>query len=546
MSHTRNPNQRTFFEVDQLLPRLPKEDAYCGLFSFFALNILPQLERHRPDLEGMYNADTGRRALDPVRMLGLTMLQYIEGVPDRQAESNCICDLRYKLALDLPLDKGLCDYSSLSRFRQHLNDKGLEDIGFAAVLKAMEEAGYLRGKTKAQRTDSTHVLGVVKVMGDLECGRETLRLALEAMDKQVAEGRPGLWGELWERYIENKPDYRMDKAGLKRRYRKCGEDAVRLLAWYDSLGRHGADEPKAVKLLRRFLAERFEVEGEGDGATVEEVAKLPTGIMRNPHEPEAEQRTKDSDKKKTWVGSLAQVSETVQEQPCEKGEPTPNVITAVVAQPASATDNQSLPQVEEARQSHGVGKPEVEYVDTGYVTSEELARFEGEGRELKGPAPKSRDLKGRFNVEDFEIDVENRRATCPGKNTNSQCSRLEEKATGKASFRFEFSRCDCQGCPLKDKCLGKGQEHRTVTVGEHHSLLQDRRKEQKTEAFKEDMKHRNGIEATISELVRGHGLRRSRYRGLKKTSLHCLMCGAACNIKRWYARITWENAQKAA
>ena len=70
----------------------------------------------------------GRDPIDPVRMLGLTMLQYIEGVPDRQAESNCICDLRYKIPLDLLVDKGLCHYSSLSPFRQHLYDESLESV----------------------------------------------------------------------------------------------------------------------------------------------------------------------------------------------------------------------------------------------------------------------------------------------------------------------------------------------------------------------------------------------------------------------------------
>ena len=569
MSHTRNPTQRSFLEVDQLLHDLPRDAPNSGRYFFFRETILPQLEQLRPELDTMYLPGKGRPPIDPVRMLGLTIIQYMEGVPDRQAQDNCIFDLRYKYALDLPADQGLCDYTSLSRYRQLLVSEGLEDIGFSAVLKAMESEGYLDGKTKAQRTDSTHVLGVVKVMSDLECGRETLCLALEAMDKQVPAVRPELWDELWERYIENKPDYRLDKNGLKKRYRRAGEDAYRLLSWYGTLGLAKAKEPKAVGVLRRFLSERFDVkegcqegtegkesvepkpEAGAGGLTetegmVEEVAKLPAGTMRNPHDPDAQRRTKDAEKKKRHDGYQAQVSETVQDEPCEKGEPTPNVITSVLAQPASTSDSHSLGPVEQDRQSHGIGYPDTEYVDTGYVSSGELARFEGEGRELKGPAPKPRDLKGRFNVEEFEIDVENKQATCPQGHTHSQCSRLEEGATGRVSFRFEFSREDCQGCPLKDKCLGNGQKHRTVTVGENHTHLQRRRKEQKTEGFKEDMKHRNGIEATISELVRGHGLRRTRYRGLKKTSLHCLMCGAACNIKRWCARITWENAKKAA
>jgi IS5 family transposase len=54
------------------------------------------------------------------------------------------------------------------------------------------------------------------------------------------------------------------------------------------------------------------------------------------------------------------------------------------------------------------------------------------------------------------------------------------------------------------------------------------------------MKHRNAIEGTQSELVRAHGLRRARYRGLAKVKLQNYFIGAACNLKRWLRRLAWE------
>jgi IS5 family transposase len=54
------------------------------------------------------------------------------------------------------------------------------------------------------------------------------------------------------------------------------------------------------------------------------------------------------------------------------------------------------------------------------------------------------------------------------------------------------------------------------------------------------MKHRNAIEGTQSELVRAHGLRRARYRGLAKVRLQNYLAGAACNIKRWVRREIWN------
>jgi len=65
----------------------------------------------------------------------------------------------------------------------------------------------------------------------------------------------------------------------------------------------------------------------------------------------------------------------------------------------------------------------------------------------------------------------------------------------------------------------------------------------RTEAFAQDMHHRNGIEGTLSELVRAYGLRRARYRGLARVRLQNYFIGAACNVRRWFRRLAWEAAQ---
>ena len=62
----------------------------------------------------------------------------------------------------------------------------------------------------------------------------------------------------------------------------------------------------------------------------------------------------------------------------------------------------------------------------------------------------------------------------------------------------------------------------------------------KTPEFKEARKKRNGIEGTQSELVRAHGACRARYRGLGKVKLQFYLLVAACNVKRWLKRMSWE------
>ena len=70
------------------------------------------------------------------------------------------------------------------------------------------------------------------------------------------------------------------------------------------------------------------------------------------------------------------------------------------------------------------------------------------GRELIGPAPANNN-DGRFTTQAFQVEVEQRRATCPAGQSNSQCSRLEEKATGKVAYRFESNTATSAACPLR-------------------------------------------------------------------------------------------------
>ena len=113
------------------------------------------------------------------------------------------------------------------------------------------------------------------------------------------------------------------------------------------------------------------------------------------------------------------------------------------------------------------------------------------------------------------------------------------------SYRFEWS-WKCWDCQQRVACLSAGQRHRSLVVDEHHDVLQAQRGEMKTDAFTSLMKRRAAIEGTISELVRAHGLRQARYRGLKKVALQNWLTGAACNVKRWLRLTAWEMEAVAA
>jgi hypothetical protein len=217
-----------------------------------------------------------------------------------------------------------------------------------------------------------------------------------------------------------------------------------------------------IEFTPEAMAPAAQIEPKGNG-------QLRSDRVQNPHDPEATYGVKgQGQKKKEHVGYKVQVAETVSEVTLAPGEPTRNFITGIVTQPAHESDEVGAVKMDEEQAQMGMEKPPVQYVDGAYVSAQKLAEAQAEGRELIGPAQPAPQKDGRFTVEDFQIKVEERTAICPAGQTSTQCSRLEEEATGKVSYRFEFS-THCHHCPLRGQCLGKDQRHRTVTVGQHHT-----------------------------------------------------------------------------
>ena len=509
-------------------------------FRIFREKVFPRLVEARPTLSKAYCAENGRPAVEPVMLLGVSILQYMEGVSDREAVELIGYHAGWAFALNLTLGQETFHPTVLVNFRQRLIEHQQSALSFSTVLDGLVGEGLVEPRGK-QRLDSTQMMGLLSRMSRLECVRETLRLALQELESTAANfGRPPFWNELWERYVQSKLDYRSQASQLKLKMDQAGADAVRLLEWVGPLSDPAIGQGRQVQLLQRVFGENFEFNPE---KTLQQREAQPPGAVHNPHEPEAQWAAKGSGKhKKEHVGYKVQVAETAKDVKLRPGEPTQNFLTAVVTQNAIGSDEAGLVLVEQEQAALGLEKAPVLYVDGAYVSAEKLAEAKAAGRELIGPAQPAPKKEGKFSVEDFQISVEERKAICPAGKENTQCSRLEAEDTGKISYRIEFS-THCHECPLRGRCVGENQKHRTILVGEHHSHLQARRQEQKTEAFHQKAKLRNAIEGTQSEMVRTHGLRRARYRGKPKVRLQNYLIGAACNAKRWIRRTIWELKQ---
>ncbi len=514
-------------------------------YRLMAQKVYPVLVQSRTELERCYCADNGRVAIEPVVLLGVSLLQYLEDIPDRQAVEMMRYHAGWNLALNCQLGEQNFHPTSLVHFRQRLLEQELSTLAFQAVLDALAEAGLIQRKSR-QRLDSTQMLGRVSRMSRLDCVRESLRLALKEIGQRISpEEKPEGWSVLWDRYVDSQTDYRASVETLARKLVQAGQDAQWLLNWVAQEPGSQWTQGKQVQLLGRVFREQFEVT-DPTAAQPKQKEALRSERVQNPHDPEATYASKgNGEQRKEHVGYKVQVAETVNEVVLAPGEPTGNFIVGIVTHPARESDEQGAVKMEVEQQAMGLEKPSVNYVDAAYVSTEKMVEAAAEGRELIGPAPQcANNNDSRFHSEDFQVEVEQRRATCPAGQVNTQCSRLVEKATGRVSYRFEWDTATCAACPLRSQCIKAEHRHRTLVVGENHTVLQARRKEQQTDEFKARMKHRNAIEGTQSELVRAHGLRRARYRGLAKTKLQNYLIGAACNVKRWLRRVAWEIEQE--
>src|SRR5918993_5005457 len=149
----------------------------------------------------------GQPAYTPWRLALVTLLQFREGLSDRQAAEavRARIDWKYLLALDLA-DAGF-DHTVLCEFRGRLLDGDASERLLARVLDTARDAGLLKVRGR-QRTDSTHVLAAVRALNRLELVAETLRAALNAIAVIAPDWlrtlAPPEWHERYDRRVEDR------------------------------------------------------------------------------------------------------------------------------------------------------------------------------------------------------------------------------------------------------------------------------------------------------------------------------------------------------
>src|SRR3954454_20909842 len=207
----------------------------------------------------------GRPGLPPWRLALVTLLQFREDLPDRQAAEAVRARIDWKYLLGLELDDPGFDHSFLCEFRSRLLEGGAEERLLGKLLEVCQARGLLKARGR-QRTDSTRVLASIRALNRLELVGETLRAALNEIATVAPDWLRRVAPKDWYgRYAHRVGDGRLPRAEAEREAyaRTVGEDGFALL---DLLDRPEAPEGlrslPAVGVLRRVWERQF-VRGDG-------------------------------------------------------------------------------------------------------------------------------------------------------------------------------------------------------------------------------------------------------------------------------------------
>ena len=330
-------------------------------------------------------------------------------------------------------------------------------------------------------------------------------------------------------YTDLRPDYRLSAAEQAALFLQVGRDGSWLLerlAHAPAAVRDG----EAVAVLQAVWAQRFE---QVDGGTQVRAHTVDcTALIVTPHDPGVRAGQKRG---KAWRGEKVHVTETT-----EPGGPT--FITDVTTANASSGDGEALPAIRAQLAGRDL-LPAEQVVDSGYISGLQMAQSQAAGVDLIGP-PLQDTSPQAFKIADFAIDRAARQARCPQGHLNVKWSERTER-DGSRAVNIQFAAATCATCPLRTHCT-TGTNGRSLHLSEHYEVLLARRAEAQTDAFRARMRARPAIEATLSELVRAHGLRRHRYRGQTKRVLENLLKAAACNLKRLVRALVARGGHEAA
>jgi len=543
-----NP-QRDLFTVEAGIPQALKARLKGSWAEVFRNEVMPILMRSEEDFAVLYGS-TGQPNFSVGRMLGICILQEQNRMTDQEALDAFGFDIRWQYALDVTGDEAYLSRRSLVEFRSRLVRidpkmdlmRGVFNrIGQAAVDK-------LGISVKQQRLDSTLIQSNIHARGRLTLFQDVIGLFLKSLDENDYSKAPLKIREWYEE--ESNGWFGFGEAERKVKAAQLAHYMYELIECYSNDKKIKKSE--SYQLLLRLFNEQCEVVekddsdgSDGDGKSgsnegkedesrviIKVKKKSKGGCLQSAFDTDASYGHKGK-------GYSGQITETC------NNEGKPEIITDCEVHGAARSDIAKAPDVLDRLEEADLTPDEL-FADGGYPSVPSTYTIKTR-RNVDLVAPVNRgwldeSVMGR---DKFEFDEEGHVKSCPEGHPAIN-HKIHSNNSPVRTLHAIFDGDICRQCGKLDICPVRAPNHRDKgtsprdTVGNFRleitpalRLRDDMFAEQQTLEWKERYKIRSGIEATMSELKRGHGMGRLRVRGLARVTFAVLCKVTACNVKRW-------------
>lgn len=530
-----NP-QQTLFGVDTQLSSELRARLKSSWAQLFKAEVLPILIRNEEQFSILYGK-TGRPNFSAARLLGICFLQELNELSDQQALDAFGFDIRWRYALDVSEDQAYLSRRSLVEFRRRLAAKDPEMRLVRGIFEEIRKTAIkkLGLSYSQQRVDSTHIISNIRTRGRLDLFSNTITLFIKSIDQERFSQLP----DAIKQWHQREPEgwFGLGKNERKAKLKQLAQYAYELITVFKDDKEVKSSEPYQL-LLRLFHEQCDVIEGshpDADKCNDKEIKikkKTQGECLQSAYDPDASYGHKG-------CGYSAHITETCNNP--DKNE----IITDYEVHGAARSDAAKAPDILDRLEAADL-MPEKLFADGGYPSVPSTLKIIERNVDFIAPVNRSRLPDEVMGRDQFEFDTEGFVAKCPKGHCPLDHRILSANNTKGRSLHAIFDGDICRKCSVLDQCPVRAPNHRQRgcnhrdTVGNFRleitpelRLRDQMYSEQQTTEWKDKYKVRSGIEATISELKRSHGMGKLRVRRAAKVCFAVACKVIACNIKRW-------------
>ena len=517
--------QSSIFDIEKLVPGVLPEDDWSFIYK---KQILPLIDEEQ--FRHLYDAHIGRPNYSIRTMVSLLIFMGQETLGWREAEFQFARRIDWMIATNTPVDKALIDHSTLFDFYKRISD---DEVVSRLFFRLRDEFMHICGTSAVkQRTDSFFIHGWLELLSRYGLFKETIRKFLQSLRKHNNYLYSEIKDELSKNYLDKSFDLtEKDKQLAHKRIALMAQDLLRIIKAFENNDQ--IKHYETFKVLQKIFTQQCDVqERDNDNPEIIIKKKPDSDTVCSPHNTDVRYVRKG---KQRVTGNKGFISET-----CSKKNEV-QFVTDVEVTDTTESDSEQLREIQD-RLKESDCTPEKQYGDAGFTNGKTIIESSNNGIDLEGPsAGRSQSFEAYKSDErpldagDFDISFresdEIHINKCPERQIPLAQKRSEK--TGKINVHFDAD--VCRNCKNRKRCPVKiGVKIATFNVDEvnyvgavrHHKYMED-------SGYRKECATRAGVEGTVSEFTRAHGMRKSRHRNKEGTKLQMFFAAIGCNIKRF-------------